>query len=55
MGFGRTGLASFSGDRFEAINAPGAKQKLGTFCAESPGCGGSESTGSAGDHHPLVL
>ena len=28
MGFGRTGLASFSGDRFEAINAPGAKQKL---------------------------
>jgi hypothetical protein len=55
MGFGRASLAGFIGDFFEAIHASGAEQEVGAFGAESPRGGGPESTGSPGDHNPLVL
>ena len=48
-GFGCAGLASFSGDLFEPVNAPGAEQELGALRAESTGGGRADTAGGAGD------
>ena len=49
------GFPCFSGDFFQAINAPGAEQQLGAFRAKCPGRRRAKPGRRAGDENPFIL